>query len=111
MRLILLSLLAVVALSQEKASDTKKPVAVKQSPTEAAATAWQAAEAQVVRLQKESDTLAAEWQNRQVQIREAKLQQKESELILQSNLCAKGQRVKMVEGKPVCETPPMEKRE
>lgn len=99
MRYVLISaLVAALALSQNKNVD-------------AALTAWKAEEAIINKLQKESDQLAAEWQNRQVGVRDAKLRQKEHELVLQSELCEKNQRVKMVDGKPICEAPPKEKKE
>jgi len=83
----------------------------KLSPTEAAVKTWAEAEALAARLLKETDQLAAEWQNRQVQVRDARLKQREMELILQSELCVKGQRIKINDGKPVCETPPKENKE
>lgn len=108
MRVFLLTVFVAVAFSQDKKVSLQEK---KVSPVEVASKNWLDAEASVQRLMKETEQLAVEWQNRQVQIRDAKLRQKESELILQANLCEKGQQVKMSGGKPVCETPPKEKKE
>ena len=103
MRMFALALLVAVALlSQEK-----KPSALDNAKTE-----WKNAAVTITRLTSEAAQLAAEWQNRQTQIRDAQLRQKEAELVLQAELCKPGERIVVEQGvDPRCAAPPKEKKQ
>lgn len=107
MRTITLALLlSTVVLSQVK-TETKKTV----SAVDGAKTAWKNAEATIIRLRNEAAQLAAEWQNRQTQIRDAQIQQKEAELTLQSELCKTGERIAVAPDVTTTCAPAKEKKE